>query len=320
MKQFFKKIKNIFKKQKSNYILLAHESKYNLGLNKKVDIILSPKYYWAKKEKLPVKYAYQAKAYAPSSFEGIIPEGHYTYLTKKQGDEFILYAYDDSFIINQLQNIGIRAEHILNVYFAQNEFSNFKIAIELNPNECLISHDGVIIKVPKSMVEDSISIDEYFKSHSLSDFCINLNKFNKIIDFKKAYIISTLLALVSIFYFSEFLWLGGLNEEQEHQKQKIIKEYRLPKTSMQTELLMKKLQKKADEQILIREKFYIINKLPLQKEQFIQEISFSSKLFKIVINIEKNANFNKIKSYLQKYFKLNSVKNEKKQVIFEVKI
>ncbi len=312
MKQFFK---NLFQAKKASYLLLAHDEKISIKENILINVILSPKYYWSKKLPLSVKYAHQAKSYAPSCFEGNIPEGNYTYMAQKDGDEFILYAYDDNYIIENLQKIGIQTQQISKVYFAQNEFKNLTTPISLSQNEALINHNGLLIQVPKQMTKECMGVDGYFKTHKLSNFFINLNKFNQIIEFKKAYIITALLSILAIFYMVEFFYLGSASEEMEQKRQNISKLYKLPSTSMQTKLFIKKFEKKSHTQISLREQFYKLTKLPLKKNQSIKSIEFNRGIFKIAVT---NSTQN-IKRYLQKYFKLQNVSTKGDVTIFEVK-
>ncbi len=310
--------KNLLKNTKTNPVLLAHNDKVQLEPKQMIDVILSPKYYWVKREKLPVKYAYQAKAYAKSSFEGSIPDGNYTYIVQKSDDEFVLYAYDDSFIIKELEEIGVKSSQISKVYFAQNEFEHFGTPIKLSETEALLNHDKMILKVPLRMVEKSISISEYFTYHRLSKFYITLNKFNNIIDYKRAYIISTLLLFLSIFYTTEFFWLGGVKSEQLNKKDKITKKYNMPATSLQANSLKRQLEKKSNSQILLREKFYLITKIPLSKEQILQSVKYKENSFEIIIDILNDNKTDEIQRYLLKYFKLKNVTKQDKQIVFEV--
>ena len=65
--------------------------------DEKVNIILSPALYWVKRQTLPVKYIRDAMKLLPSIFEESVPEGHYSYSAYKDGDTFVLFAYDDKY-------------------------------------------------------------------------------------------------------------------------------------------------------------------------------------------------------------------------------
>lgn len=319
MKRFFNlSFKNPFEKRR--YVVLVDNEPVNLGESEVVDVILSPRYYWAKKENLPVKYTHQAKKYAPSSFDGVIPSGHYSFLTCKGDEGFWLYAYDDSFILSELEKLGLKPQQIGRVFFAQNEFMNIKKPIKANKNESLANHNGSIIKVPNQLADKPVELGQFFLEHKLSNFYVNLNKFSTLIDFKKAYIIaSTLLALI-VFYGIEAIWLSSVQSEQVAKKQSITKKYKMPATNMQANALIRQLDKKLSTQKALREKFYELTKMPLIENEYLQSMNFATK--KVTLSL-KLANPNRVKAvqkYLQKFFKMQNVNKKGNNVTFEVKI
>lgn len=287
--------------------------------NQVVDIILSPKYYWAKRENLPVKYAYQAKKYAKSTFEDIIPDGNYNYLSKKDEDGFWLYAYDDSFILDEIEKLGIKSHQIGRVFFAQNELMDMKEPVKINKHEALMIHEDSIIKVPLRMVDKSVEFSDYFNRHELSKFYIKLNKFSQIIDFKLLYTVMFALFALIIFYGIEFYWLGKVKDELSTKKSSISKRYRLPSTSLQTKALMRQLDKKMTSQQLLREKLNLLSKLPIGAKNYLKNIKYSNKKFSISLQIEDQKHVQNIQNYLQKYFKMQNVNKKDKIVTFEVR-
>ena len=56
------------------------------SLSHSVNIMLTPQFYTLKKEKLPVRYLYQAKKIAPSLFDGLVEDiQKYDYLVLSPG-------------------------------------------------------------------------------------------------------------------------------------------------------------------------------------------------------------------------------------------
>lgn len=310
--------KNPFEKRR--YVVLVDNEPVNLGESEVVDVILSPRYYWVKKENLPVKYTYQAKKYAPSSFDGVIPSGHYSFLTCKGEDGFWLYAYDDSFILSELEKLGLKPQQIGRVFFAQNEFMSIQKPIKANKNESLTNHNGFIIKVPSQLADKPMELGQFFQGNRLSNFYVNLNKFSSIIDFKKAYFIASTLLILIIFYAIESIWLSGVQSEQVAKRDSITKKYKMPATNMQANALINQLDKKLKTQRSIREKFYELTKTPLVENEYFQDINFGAN--KVIIGL-KLANPNRIEvvqKYLQKFFKMQNVNKKGNNVTFEVKI
>ncbi len=314
LKQFFN---NPFKKK--SYTILLDSEPVSLKERQVVDIILSPKYYWTKKENLPVKYEYQAKAYAVSAFEDIIPKGSYNYLCKKEGDDFRLYAYDDGFILEKMEELGIKPQQVGKVYFAQNELKDMDIPIKLNENEVLMKHDKSIIKVPIRMVDDCTLFSDFFKNKELSNFHIKLNKFSQMVDFKVLYTIMFTLLAFMIFYAVEFVWLGQVQDEFDRKKESVSKRYKMPATSLQTKVLLKQLNKKMKDQQTLREKFYDITKLPLAKGDFLENIKYNNKRFTIILHVKNSQSGQNIQNYLQKHFKMENVNKQKDTIVYEVR-
>ncbi len=319
MKPFFNfSFDNPFKSEK--YIILADKEPLRLNDNQIVDVVLSPKYYWVKKETLPLKYEYQAKKYAPSSFDGVIPDGHYSYLAKKGDDCFWMYAYDDSFILKELNKLGLKSSQIRRVFFAQNEFANIQNPISANRNEALTNHDGFVIKVPNSLALDCVDVKDFFAKNKLSNFYVNLNKFNKIIDFKKAYIISALLLLLVIFYGFELFGLKKVQKDQESQRERISKMYKMPQTSIQTKALIKRFDKKLNSQKTLRENFYHVTKTPLLQKEYFSLISLDGK--KMILNIQGlgESRIQVVDKHLKRHLKVKNMKKNGNSVIFEVEL
>ncbi len=314
MKRFFN---NPFKKK--HLALLLDSEPIKLDENQTINVILSPRYYWTKKENLPVKYEYQAKAYAHSTFEDIIPKGTYNYLCKKENDDFRLYAYDDTFILEKLEALGIKPQQVSKVFFAQNELKDIKTPIKLNEHEALINHENSIIKVPINLVEETSSFSEFFKGKELSNFHIKLSKFSQIVDFKVLYTIMFALLAFIIFYGIELIWLNKVQNDYQIKKDAVEKRYKMPKTSLQTKALLKQLNKKMKTQQALREKFYRLTKLPLNKGDFIENIKYYNKGFKIVLHVNSKKSEQGIQAYLQKHFKLENINKKNKRVTYEVK-
>lgn len=305
-------------KNNNKNVILVHSDEVLASSDEVFDIILSPRYYWAKKEELPVRYAYQAKSYAPSSFDGVVPEGEYKYLARKSDEGFWLYAYDEHFILSELEKLGLKASQIRKVYFAQVEFDNITKPIKINNHEALTNHNGNIIKVPMQMVEHCIGFDAYMQEHQLSNFSINLNQFGHLIDFKKMLIAAFALFALMVLYGVHYHWLGVEQEKLDTKHEAIREKFKMPSTTLQTDALIRQLEKKANEQIHLREKFYQITKAPFAQKEYFLDIVYGGKKFNMNLAINDKSRVAVFENYFKKYFKIKSVKPSANSVMFEV--
>ncbi len=65
---------------RSSVIGLIDKYTAKVNVKDRINIILTPSYYWVKRAVLEVPFTFQALKYAPSIFEGILPEGHFLIL------------------------------------------------------------------------------------------------------------------------------------------------------------------------------------------------------------------------------------------------
>ena len=86
-----------------------------------VNIILSPSTYWVKRVDLPVKYLRDVRSLMPSLFEEHLPQGKYSYYTYKDGESFLIFAYNDKEVLDLMAEKNITSANIRNVYLAQSE-------------------------------------------------------------------------------------------------------------------------------------------------------------------------------------------------------
>lgn len=123
--------------------------------NEVVNVMLTPQFYTLKREKLPVKYLFQAKKVAPSLFEGLIDkEGTYRYFVSKNGDEWEFIAYDLEKIKAFLEDRGIAPQRVNKLFFAQQAADKFTKPVSLDKDRALVNLNGIVTVIPKSAIED----------------------------------------------------------------------------------------------------------------------------------------------------------------------
>jgi uncharacterized protein (UPF0335 family) len=292
-----------FNKARDNKVIFADTEHITAGDLNTFDVILSPKYYWTKIETLPVKYAFQAKEYASSIFEGFIPKGDYSYKAVKRNGNFLLFAYDIKDILENLESLGIKSSYIRKVYFAQTEFANCSSVIKIDNKSVLAIRSGKVIKTPLTLSKQYISIKEAMQTLKLSKNTIKLGKFNRIYEKQGALkgVIYTLMFLTALF-FGELLCLANILNSQESQREEILKQHSLPSTEIQLNALLKQHERINKEQKDIREKVGEVFKFPFSEGEYFKSIEASRAQISLTLHVNDKNKSDTVKNYFQKSF------------------
>ena len=132
-------------KFQNNICFLAKDNIYSSDTEGKIDIILSPHYYWYFEKKLPISDVKKAKRMIPQMVASSVPKKEFEYVVVQQKDDkntFDVFAVDVSLIKEKLDSLNIKYENISNISFFHLEFAN--IALELNESIVLKNSDGVL--------------------------------------------------------------------------------------------------------------------------------------------------------------------------------
>ena len=296
-------------KQKSiKTVFINKQDSISIGFEK-VNIVLSPAYYWFKSEELPVSSSAQAKKLAPSIFDGTVPEGEYSYHAIKHDDKFWLFAYNDAMIVAKLTQLGIKSSQINQIYFAQSECYNLIEALKVDETFALLAKEDVLSMVPLEYLKDFISVDEYFSKHKFSKHHISLNFFqNSLIDEKYIYrLIGVAVAFIFI-YFASYMILRDDLKQVLAKNYQVSQKYKLPSTSFELNGLKRSLYTKEKRQLALRKSIKELLSLSLQSGEYVKKLSVTEKKasYQIVMKSAKRAEA--IKNDLKKHFRINSAK------------
>jgi hypothetical protein len=274
-----------------------------------VDLILSPKYYWVKIEELPVKYAFQAREYAPSLFDGYIPEGDYSYKAVKKEGKFLLFAYNTKDILESLQALGVKMSQVHSVYFAQTELLDR--SLKINELNALITHNGKVIKVPLFMAGECEVQKNEPLNVTVSKNKIKLGKFVRFYEKRGAFAgIIYVLAFLIVLFAGEFLYLKSVANAKAAQKEEIIQRYSLPPTELQLKALSKQYDKINNQQKAIRSALGNIFKFPLLSDEYFKNIDLSSSEISLTLHINNKNRANIVQDYLKKTFVIDEFKDD----------
>jgi len=278
-------------------IVLLDKSTKELSIDSKAILILSPSLYWFHKERLDIPLS-QAKKIAPSLFEGMVPQGEYSYYVQKVGDEYWFFAYNDAEIIQKLSSLGIKPNQISKVYPAQLALQGIKHPVDAG-DKVLVDQEGTVIALPKSLAKEPIISAKDLKL-SLPKRSLPLKAYStSMISEDLIYAFSIVVFLFILAYavqiFMEKRDLAKLSQKERF----IVQKYNLPPTSIQIKNIISSLKKIQKEQLALRDLLEAILRLPLQGGEYFKKIDFGKKIsFEIALSDPKRAEA--IKTYLIK--------------------
>jgi len=255
-------------------IFLDLDSKYE-SFSSKINIILSPSFYWVKKVSLPVKYVRDAQKLLPSIFEDILPDGTYSYYTYKKGDDFIVFAYNDKMILDTLSQKGIHLSNVANIYFAQSEIKDIEASLKVSETQSVYIKDDILILVPCCWIEESGKLD--IDGIKLSKHKVTIHQFGHIVETKSLYKIGAVLVIMILLLFSEYIVTNNRLSALVNDTGEIYQKYKLKSTTFQNKALLKKYKNIYELQTKIREYISVILKLRLNKGEKISFINIKDK-------------------------------------------
>ena len=190
-------------KRSSRRVIIFHENMGRIDENvKEYDIFLTPKYYIVRREKLPIKFLFQAKKLAPSILDELIEDSEDTsYVVYRDKDEWVFIAYNPKIIYDESIKIGLDPDNARSMYFAEQIRDRLKQPICLG-DSALAVVEGYVTLIPKSFAGENgcKSIDvaslELPKSYASAGKSSTLSA-------TQSYIIATSLTLIALAIFAE---------------------------------------------------------------------------------------------------------------------
>ena len=290
----------------------------NYEKDEKLNIILSPALYWVKRVTLPVKYLRDVKGLIPSLFEEVLPEGKYTYSAYKDGDEFLLFAYNDKELLDLIAEKGVSASNINNVYLAQSEFDKIESPIQITDESVLAVQNGVVVKLPISLVSESKALE--LDSHKFSNRGIHLTRFNQIADKKSQVVFASILGLLIVIFLAEWLITSSKVNTIIEKQSEVYANHHLPSTNFQNEAIHAKLNTTFERQSRIRGIFNLILTIKLKSEERLEQISLEKRKVVVVIKTASKIRGDKAFSKVVKTFKRTKARFDNGTYVLEIQL
>lgn len=290
---------NLVSSSKSKKIFLCSNTK--IYENSKVDIILSPEFYWVRIFDIPVKNIVQAKAVLPTLFEDILLKvGELSYqVIKLEDNKYLCFAYINKKIFEAIKNSGINLSLVNAVYFAQNECKDFRQFI-VEDKSFLYTDDNILVKVPKEMLSQKVDLNEFIHSVTLSSNKIDIKLYNNFLNTKQIVLVLIICSIVSVLNFSKYFSYKNEISKQDEKIQEIRALNNLPNSSIQTDSIINSNKKIAQKELNKREAiFYILSNNKIE----IKDITLENDVLEInVLNTDKK----KTEEYISSKYKIIS--------------
>jgi hypothetical protein len=225
-------------------IFLTTKTKINHSIDSKIDVIVSPEFYWVRIFDIPVKTEAQARHVLPTLFEDIVNEKvSLTYQVKKlKENQFLCFAFNNKKIYDALKSSGLNLSNIVNLYFAQNEceeFNSFKI------DDCsfLYTTDKILVKVPDNIAQDSIDLSRVLNNIKLTSMKMQIKLYNDVLTGKWHYPLYIIFSILIIVNFIRYFDYSSEIKSLENEVEKIKKVKQLPTSMIQMNSILSKYEK-----------------------------------------------------------------------------
>jgi len=213
--------------ESSKELLLVHTAMKHVSLSEPVNIMLTPQFYTLKKEMLPVTYAYQAKRFAGSLFEGLLDvEGSYEFFVYKEGEYWNFIAYDIGKINDFLQTKGFKHGDVSKIFFTQQSVEKFTAPYVLSDQDALVVLDETVVVVPSNALGLEKASSLKFNIHFTPKKGVSHeDASSSIFTRKQAIYLSSFLIFFAMMFLIEGSRYGGESGSAEEELQSLYTEY-----------------------------------------------------------------------------------------------
>ncbi|PLY08328.1 MAG: hypothetical protein C0625_01715 [Arcobacter sp.] len=220
----------------------------------KIDIIISPEFYWVRKFEIPVKTETQARHVLPTLFEDIIDDTSIlTYqVIKLEENLFLCFAYNNKKIYEVIKTLNIPISSISSIYFAQNECQNFK-SFKVDELKFMYTPEGILVKIPNNLLDDVMDLKKVINSIKLSTYKLQIKLYNDAINIKYYYWIFFFFAVLILINLVKYIDFSSQINKNETTIEKLKNLNKLPSSMIQTNAILNKYDKTIEKENKKRE-------------------------------------------------------------------
>lgn len=302
---------NIVSNNKSTKIFLSSNTK--IYETSKVDIILSPEFYWVRIFEIPVKNTIQAKAVLPTLFEDLLLKvGDLSYqVIKLEENKYLCFAYINKKIYEAIKQSGVNLSLINGIYFAQNECKEFR-EFCIEDKSFLYTNDEILVKVPNEVLSQKIELNEFLQNINLSTNKVDIKLYNNFLSQKQIYIFMAICGIISVINFSKYFSYSYEISKENEKIEEIKKTNNLPLSMIQMDSIINLNKKIVQNEIKKREVLeYVLSNLNSE----IKSVELKNDELTIsFLNVDKQ----KIESLLSSKYKI--ISNNTQNLISTIKV
>ncbi len=304
-------------KKPAHTVFVHTETPYDVPGEEQLDLILSPAFYWCKKERVGVKSAHSARKIAQSVFDGNIPEGDYRYFVRKTDEAgvFLFFAYDEDRIVERLEALHIPLPRVRSVRFAQSEFSDENTPLAISGKTALLVTDGIVSVMPRGFLNDVQPMD--LAQRRLSRHTVAIRTYNSL-GFKasRIYTASAVLLLFATLFGIEKHYYQRALEIETMRASTMLQEASLPTTSFQLESIRKNLLKRAGEVKQMKEMMEKSIAIAKGKEIHIESLRMDGKLLDVTFSAKDSKS---VQARIKKHYPKAKLSQSGESVTMEVR-
>lgn len=284
--------------------------------NKKVDLILSPEFYWIRVFEIPQDSVKKATKLLPTLFEDILPHNEFDYsCIQKSENVYISFAFNTKEILTYIKRSGLTVHQINSIYFAQTQMAEYTSFIL--DNEGYLYEKEILIKVPKSFCENAEVLSKKIVNNVI-DKPIVIKFYSNIVSGKYINIFCILLAFVMVLNIFKYSVYKMKIDDNNKTTQTIKTKNRLPKTSLQMNSILKNMKIQKGTNKKFKEALYFILSYKNSiREGTIEKISFQNQKFIIIF---KSIDNKRIQKYIQSKLKIISSRAKRDYVRMELSL
>jgi hypothetical protein len=282
------------------------------------DLILSPSFYWCKKERVGVKSTASAKKIAQSVFDGNIPAGDYKYFVRKTAEpgEFLFFAYDEDAVVDRLTRLELPLNRIRTIYFAQSEFAALETPLQVTPEAALILIDGIVSLMPVQFLSESEPLD--LSAFRPSGEKVPIRTYNSM-GFKasRVYTLTAGALLFALLFGIEKQYYATALSAEAERKATMLQNAGLPTTSFQLESIKKNLQKRADDVRLMKNDMETLIAITGTRSAHVASLKLDEKGMKAVFSV-KGSDTKLLQEQIKKHYPHAKLSQSGQSVTIEV--